>query len=200
MSVGLTDLLSPSASLSHFRVYQPFQQIKVKKSREESQVITSPCNHSISMRAHRWPYGPCYLSSELFRPFQITPSLPKKWSSSGKCYVKCGNKYCNKFCNKCCNKCRHQCSEFCYFFYFPYQAEDVSREYELRAQAAKNDSDNFKKNIEEKMREELEEKKRSKLAAAEERKKVWIVSVFIFVCLMTMCFSVSLSVYLFLLV
>ena len=51
------------------------------------------------------------------------------------------------------------------------QTEDVAREYELRAQAAKKDLDNFKKNIEDKIREELEAKKRAKTEAAEGKKK-----------------------------
>ena len=51
------------------------------------------------------------------------------------------------------------------------KVDDVAREYELRAQAAKNDLENFKKNIEEKLREEVESKKRAKMEAAEERKR-----------------------------
>ena len=51
------------------------------------------------------------------------------------------------------------------------KADDVARAYELRAQAAKTDLENFKKNIEDKIREEIEKEKAAKIEAAEERKR-----------------------------
>ena len=52
-------LVHQSVSPSVRKHEREFQLMLVEKSLN-FQVISSPCNHSIIMRTHRWPYGPFF--------------------------------------------------------------------------------------------------------------------------------------------
>ncbi len=72
--------VSPSISLSSFRKYQ-FQQIEARVSQEYHR-IKSSYNHSIIMRTHRWPYGPCLGSYAFYltrRSDSIYEGVPVGW-------------------------------------------------------------------------------------------------------------------------
>ena len=56
---------------------------------DESDVITSPYNHFIIMRTHRWPYGPCFCSSSVIHPFVHPPVLFSFWAAVQKGLMSC---------------------------------------------------------------------------------------------------------------
>ena len=64
--------VSPAISLSSFCKYE-YQQIEARVS-EEYHRIKSTYNHSIIMRTHRWPYGPCCVFIQL-SPLVVSESV-----------------------------------------------------------------------------------------------------------------------------
>ena len=53
-----------------------YWSVKARGSQEEYYEITLACNHSITMRTHRWPYGPCFNLNRFFYWYFMSAKYP----------------------------------------------------------------------------------------------------------------------------